>query len=123
MRQQISETLSPPIEFIEFVSEGGLVLEQVVETHILIRIQADDRVHDDRIGCSEGIGIPEAADDESEAVAAGFEQLIVDVEKGIVAFCRCVFAEHGDDRHSLAAGFLVYLFGLQKLQATRHIAG
>ena len=103
MRQHIPETLSPPIEFIEFVSEGGLVIEQIIEIHFLIRVQAHDRVHDDRIGCPEGIGIPEAADDESEAVAAGFEQLIVDVEKGVVAFCRCVFAEHGDDRHSLTA--------------------
>ena len=103
MRQHIPETLSSPIELIEFMDEGSFVFEQVVETHILIRIQAHDRVHDDRIGCSEGIGIAEAADDESEAVAAGFEQLIVDVEKGVVAFCRCVFAEHGNDRHSLTA--------------------
>ena len=123
MRQHIPETLTPSIELIGFVSEGGLVFKQVVETHILIRIQAHDRVHDDRIGCPEGINIPEAADDKSEAVAAGFEQLIVDVEKGVVAFCRCVLAEHRNDGHPLTAGLYVNLFGFQKLQTTRHIAG
>ena len=56
--------------------EGGLVLEKVIEAHILIRGQAHDRIHDDRIGCPEGLGIPEAADDESEAVAAGSSFLV-----------------------------------------------
>lgn len=123
VRQRVPETLSPSIEFIEFMSEGGLILEQVVEAYALIRIQAHDRVHDDWLGCPEGIGIPEAADDESEAVAAGLEQVFVDIEKGVVAFCRCVLAEHGDDRHPLTAGLRIHLFGFQELQAARHIAG
>lgn len=103
--------------------EGGLVLEQVVEAYALIRIQAHDRVHEGWIGRPERIGVPEAADDETEAVAAGFQQIFVDIEKGVVAFCRCVLAEHGDDRHPLTAGLHVHLFGFQELQAARHIAG